>query len=78
MGPASNIVPRPLFRKVLVANDRSEGTRKALMAANELAQIYEAELYDLTVEEHLPQYRARSAAVNCAPRRRPLSIYGER
>ena len=57
MRPSSNIGTRPLFRNILVANDGSEGARKALMAAIELAQIYEAELHGVTVEEHLPQHQ---------------------
>jgi nucleotide-binding universal stress UspA family protein len=42
---------------MLVANDGSEGARKALVAAIELAQIYEAELHVMTVEEHLPRHQ---------------------
>jgi nucleotide-binding universal stress UspA family protein len=45
-----------LFGKILVANDGSEGARKALAAAIELAQIYEAEMHVVTVEERLPQH----------------------
>jgi nucleotide-binding universal stress UspA family protein len=47
----------PHFCKILVANDGSEGARKAFVAAIELAQIYEAELHVVTVEEHLPQHQ---------------------
>lgn len=57
MRPSSNIGTRPLFRNILVANDGSEGSRKALVAAIDLAQIYDAELHVLTVEEHLPQHQ---------------------
>lgn len=46
-----------LFGKILVANDGSEGARKALAAAIEFAQAYEAELHVITVEEHLPQHQ---------------------
>ncbi len=47
----------PDFRKILVANDGSEGAHRALAAAIEWAQIYEAELHVVTVEEHLPQHQ---------------------
>ena len=57
MRPSFNIGTRPLFRNILVANDGSEGSRKALVAAIDLAQIYDAELHVLTVEEHLPQHQ---------------------
>ena len=46
-----------LFGKILIANDGSEGARKALAAAIELAQRYESELHVITVEEHLPQHQ---------------------
>ena len=57
MCPYSNIGTCPLFRNILVANDGSEGSRKALVAAIDLAQIYEAELHVVTVEEHLSQHQ---------------------
>ena len=57
MRASSNIGNRALFRKILVANDGSEGARKALVAAIELAQMYEAELHVMTVEEHLPRHQ---------------------
>ena len=57
MRPSSNIGTRPLIWNILVANDGSEEARKALMAAIELAQIYEAKLHIVTVEEHLPQHQ---------------------
>jgi nucleotide-binding universal stress UspA family protein len=46
-----------LFSKILVANDGSEGARKALAVAIELAQRYEADLHVITAEEHLPQHQ---------------------
>ena len=45
------------FRKILVANDGSDRARKALAAAAELAQVYEAELHVITIEERLPQHQ---------------------
>lgn len=57
MRPTSNMGIRPLFQNILVANDGSEGARKALVTAIELAQIYEADLHVVTVEERLPQHQ---------------------
>ena len=45
-----------MFRKILVANDGSEGAKKALKAASELAKRYEADLHSITIEEPLHQY----------------------
>jgi len=45
-----------MFRKILVANDGSEGGRKALEAAMELAVCCGAELHSISVEEGLPRY----------------------
>lgn len=64
MRPSFNIGTRPFFRNILVANDGSEGVYKTLVAAIELAQIYEAELHVMMVEEHVLQHQARSLAVN--------------
>jgi nucleotide-binding universal stress UspA family protein len=47
-----------MFRKILVANDGSEGARKAMIAAIDLAKKYKAELHSISVEEHLPHYAA--------------------
>jgi len=47
-----------MFRKILVANDGSEGAQRALRAAIDLAKRYEAELHQISVEEHLPHYAA--------------------
>jgi nucleotide-binding universal stress UspA family protein len=45
-----------MFRKILVANDGSEGAKKALAAAVDLATKYGAELHGISVEEGLPRY----------------------
>lgn len=47
-----------MFRKILLANDGSEGAKKALAVAVELAKRYGAELHSISVEEHLPHYAA--------------------
>lgn len=47
-----------MFRKILVANDGSEGARKALNVGVDLAKRYGAELHSISVEEHLPHYAA--------------------
>jgi nucleotide-binding universal stress UspA family protein len=46
-----------MYRKILVANDGSEGAFKALTTAIDLARHYEAELHMISVEE-LPRYPA--------------------
>jgi nucleotide-binding universal stress UspA family protein len=40
-----------MFKKILIANDGSEGAFKALVAALQLAQAHEAELHMICVEE---------------------------
>ncbi|MBI3455400.1 MAG: universal stress protein [Candidatus Rokubacteria bacterium] len=47
-----------MFRKILVAYDGSEGSRRALRAGIELAKRLGAELYTISVMEHLPHYAA--------------------
>ena len=44
-----------MYRKILVANEGSDGAFKALSAAFNLAQRYEADLHMITVEE-IPRY----------------------
>ena len=48
-----------MFRKILVGNDGSEGARKALQMAIDLATHYDAELHEICIEEHLPHYFCR-------------------
>lgn len=45
------------YRKILVANDGSEGARKALAAALALARLADAELHMVSVED-LPRFAA--------------------
>lgn len=47
-----------MFRKILVANDGSEGAKKSVQVAIDLATRYAAELHAISVEEHLPHYAA--------------------
>ena len=47
-----------MFRKVLVGNDGSEGAKKALQTAIDLATRYGAELHEICIEAHLPHYAA--------------------
>jgi nucleotide-binding universal stress UspA family protein len=47
-----------MFRKILVGNDGSEGAKKALQAAIDLATRYDAELHEICIEERLPHYAA--------------------
>lgn len=44
-----------MYRKILIANDGSEGAARALAAATELARRLEAELHMVSVEE-LPRF----------------------
>jgi len=47
-----------MFTKILVAFDGSEGSRKALKKAIEIAACFDAELHSISVEVDLPQYVA--------------------
>lgn len=47
-----------MFKKILVAFDGSDGSKKALKKAIELAAGFQAEFHAISVEEDLPQYVA--------------------
>ncbi len=47
-----------MFRKILVAYDGSEGSKKALRAGIELAKRLEVDLHSISVEEGLPYFAA--------------------
>ena len=47
-----------MFKKILIANDGSEGAKHALKIAIDLAKKYNAELYSISVEEGVPHYAA--------------------
>lgn len=47
-----------MFKKILIANDGSEGAKKALKTAVDLAKKYNAELHSISVEEGVPHYAA--------------------
>jgi nucleotide-binding universal stress UspA family protein len=47
-----------MFRNILIGNDGSEGAKKALRAALDLAKRYDAEVHEICIEAHLPHYAA--------------------
>lgn len=47
-----------MFKKILIANDGSEGAKHALKVAIDLAKKYNAELHSISVEEGVPHYAA--------------------
>ncbi|MDD3471607.1 MAG: universal stress protein [Syntrophaceae bacterium] len=47
-----------MYKRLLVAFDGSEGSRKALKKAVGLARCFDAELHSISVEVDLPQYVA--------------------
>jgi nucleotide-binding universal stress UspA family protein len=47
-----------MFKKILIANDGSEGAKKALKTSIDLAIKYGAELHSISVEEGVPHYAA--------------------
>lgn len=47
-----------MFKKILIANDGSEGARKALKVAVDIAKQYGSELHSIAVEEGVPHYAA--------------------
>lgn len=55
-----------MFKRILVAYDGSEGARAALRRGIELAKALGAELYSISVEEHLPHYAASISEVKAA------------
>ncbi len=56
-----------MFRKILIANDGSEGAARALSAAIKLAKGQGAELHMISVEE-LPRFAAshHGGAISCS------------
>jgi nucleotide-binding universal stress UspA family protein len=47
-----------MFKKILVGYDGSDGAKKALRTAVDIAKHYGAELHSISVEEDLPHYAA--------------------
>ena len=47
-----------MFKKILVGYDGSDGAKKALKAAIDIAKHYGSELHAISVEEDLPHYAA--------------------
>ena len=52
-----------MFRKILIANDGSEGAKKALLAAIDLAKRYGADLHEISIEQRLPYHVATTGEV---------------
>ncbi len=55
-----------MFKRILVAYDGSEGARAALRRGIALAKALDAEIYSISVEEHLPHYAASISEVKAA------------
>jgi len=53
-----------MFKKILVANDGSEGAKHALKVAIDLARTYKSELHSIAVEEGVPHYAATIGEVD--------------
>jgi nucleotide-binding universal stress UspA family protein len=53
-----------MYKKILIANDGSEGAKKALGVAIDLAKRYSAELHSISVEEGVPHYAATIGEVD--------------
>jgi nucleotide-binding universal stress UspA family protein len=47
-----------MFKKILIANDGSDGAKHALKVAIDLAKKYSSELHSISVEEGVPHYAA--------------------
>ncbi len=47
-----------MFKKILVGYDGSDGAKKALRTAIDIAKHYGAELHSISVEEDFPHYAA--------------------
>jgi nucleotide-binding universal stress UspA family protein len=57
-----------MFSKILIATDGSKGALKAVQVAVMLAQVYEAELHVITVEERLPQHEGSVVSGELRPK----------
>ena len=53
-----------MFKKILIAYDGSDGAKKALKTAIDLAKKYNAELQSISVEEGVPHYAATIGEVD--------------
>jgi len=53
-----------MFKKILIANDGSEGARRALKVAVDIAKKYGSELHSISVEEGVPHYAATIGEVD--------------
>ena len=59
-----------MYKKILIANNGSDGPKYALKDAIDLAQRYKAELHSITVEENVPHYAATIGEVDEFRKRR--------
>ena len=55
-----------MFKKIAIANDGSDGARKAFDSAVEIASYFHAELHMISVEEDLPRHAQTMLEVNDA------------
>jgi len=53
-----------MYKKILIANDGSDGATYALKVAIDLARRYKAELHSISVEENIPHYAATIGEVD--------------
>jgi nucleotide-binding universal stress UspA family protein len=53
-----------MYKKILIANDGSDGAKYALKVAIDLARRYKAELHSISVEENVPHYAATIGEVD--------------
>jgi nucleotide-binding universal stress UspA family protein len=66
-----------MFKKILVAYDGSEGAKKALEAGIKLAQLHQAELLVLAVQEEMPRTHIDTAFAETAFRQHLEQILAE-
>ena len=65
-----------MFRKILVANDGSEGGKKALAAGIAMAKTFEAELHCISVKER-PSHFAETVGEVMEEREEAAKYFGD-
>jgi nucleotide-binding universal stress UspA family protein len=58
-----------MFKRILVANDGSDGARLAVKMAVDMAAKYSAELHSISVQEGLPHYAATTDEIDAVKER---------